>query len=482
MFPYATDLNAPRRRGEIIFLCVANFIAFLLSVAGFVDLDRFGFVPADHVWYSWITYQFLHGGVDHILGNLWALWIFGDVVAARLGRRFLPFYLAGGAFANLFMLLAAPSSRIPCIGASGAICAVIGAYVVWFPRARMRCFWFSWETGATFFRISALVFAVSFVLLQLIGVLSAGDGIAYPAHLGGLAFGALVAVAFRGSEPDFEENAPEGDWAPIVKALDAGSEEYAMRLYVEKLRADRELTLPPGPGLKFVRKLAELGQGQLALAVARRQLERFPADPNAAGLIALEKAVLTELFGVGAGGPPETAPKFVLPPARAVRQMSFDLSGLTIVGEAVSWGHCLRISALGLPLGALVRREAGLLEVDGVEHWDVGDFAGERAEYEDRCEIIPCIEIVTTAPARWRWPASETAPSEEAAADFYRALQDLLLAAPAAVGDPSMCAAFFNKLPPELNFTSMEDAEAHIEREAARAWARRLSRREKPQF
>src|SRR5205823_10065189 len=94
---------------------------------------RFPHVP---VLLTVLTAMFLHGGWAHIGFNMLFLWIFGNNVEDRLGRlRFLLFYIAGGAVALLVQWLAAPSSDVPTIGASGAIAAVLGGYVVLYPRA-----------------------------------------------------------------------------------------------------------------------------------------------------------------------------------------------------------------------------------------------------------------------------------------------------------------------------------------------------------
>src|SRR4029078_1150865 len=85
------------------------------------------------------TSMFLHGGWLHLIGNMLYLWIFGNNIEDRLGRLpFILFYLAGGVAAAISQLLIAPGSTVPVIGASGAIAAVLGAYLVLYPRARIR--------------------------------------------------------------------------------------------------------------------------------------------------------------------------------------------------------------------------------------------------------------------------------------------------------------------------------------------------------
>lgn len=145
-----------------------------------------------------LTSQFLHAGWLHLLGNLLYLWIFGNNVEDRLGRAgFLLFYLTGGVLASLAQVAIDPGSTIPTIGASGAIAATLGAYLVFYPRARVTSLIF-----LGFFyqlvRIPAAIVLGLWFLLQLVdGVGSLGPtqggGVAFFAHIGGFAFGALVA-------------------------------------------------------------------------------------------------------------------------------------------------------------------------------------------------------------------------------------------------------------------------------------------------
>lgn len=86
-----------------------------------------------------VSSMFLHGGAPHLLGNVWFLWIFGDNVEGALGHaRFLAFYLVVGMVAAVTQVVMTPESRVPIVGASGAIAGVLGAYLVFFPRARVQ--------------------------------------------------------------------------------------------------------------------------------------------------------------------------------------------------------------------------------------------------------------------------------------------------------------------------------------------------------
>ncbi len=222
------DAN-PTRRTPIITLAliVACFVAFAyelgrLGSGGMEALDAFvtawGIVPAEltAAWSSGasltgealtlITSQFLHGGWLHLLGNLLFLWIFGNNIEDRLGRlRFLLFYLVGGAVAGLTQVAIDPESTIPTIGASGAIAATLGAYLVLFPRARITSLVFL----GFFYQlidVPAVIVLVFWFLLQLIDGLaslgvsdSSGGGVAFFAHIGGFVFGSLVGLVLRGA-------------------------------------------------------------------------------------------------------------------------------------------------------------------------------------------------------------------------------------------------------------------------------------------
>jgi rhomboid family protein len=219
------DAN-PTRRTPVVTLALigACFVIFAyelgrLGSGGTEALDAFatewGIVPAEltAAWASGtnlggegltlITSQFLHGGWLHLLGNMLFLWIFGNNVEDRLGRiRFLAFYLVGGTVAGLTQVAINPGSTVPTIGASGAIAATLGAYLVLFPRARITSLVFL----GFFYQlidVPAVVVLVFWFLLQLIdgiaslGVTDASGGVAFFAHIGGFVFGALVGLVMR---------------------------------------------------------------------------------------------------------------------------------------------------------------------------------------------------------------------------------------------------------------------------------------------
>lgn len=143
--------------------------------------------------------MFLHGGLLHLLGNLWFLWIVGDNVEGRLGRfGYAIFYLTCGTVAGLAHVWANPRSGIPCVGASGAISGVLAGYVVLFPIARIRfraCLlfpFFGWRFGLPAFLAIGLWFLEQLGLGRLTEEGSGPTLVAYDAHIGGFLAGAIL--------------------------------------------------------------------------------------------------------------------------------------------------------------------------------------------------------------------------------------------------------------------------------------------------
>jgi len=147
-----------------------------------------------------LTSMFLHASWMHIIGNMIFLWAFGPAIEDAMGHLgYLFFYLAGGLTAMMAQVLASPHSNIPCLGASGAIAAVMGVFIVTFPRDRIRTLLFF----LIFFRITFIpaVFLIGFWFLMQVfnlGVIaeSTTGGVAYIAHVAGFLFGAIIGRAF----------------------------------------------------------------------------------------------------------------------------------------------------------------------------------------------------------------------------------------------------------------------------------------------
>lgn len=154
-------------------------------------------------WASLLTSMFVHGGWEHILGNMLFLWVFGNNIEDAMGHvRFALFYLLCGVAAALTHILLSPSSDTPMVGASGAISGIMGAYIVLYPSARVR----TWIPPVFLVSLRAWLLLGYWFLLQLgAGLVSFGaeaadaGGVAVWAHVGGFAAGLLL---IRGFESD----------------------------------------------------------------------------------------------------------------------------------------------------------------------------------------------------------------------------------------------------------------------------------------
>ena len=218
MLPLSDGLPARRFPVVNVAIIAANFAVWLFYELPHLDaaVSHASFYPCSVVdtchspepWaISWLTAMFLHGSWDHILGNMLFLAIFGKNVEDAFGHiGYLLFYVAGGFVATatqtVMTLLAgsAADARVPTLGASGAIAAVLGAYVVLYPRSKVRGL-----IGILPARFSAWLFLGVWFLYQLIeanfGLFSApttGGGVAFFAHVGGFLFGLVVALTLGG--------------------------------------------------------------------------------------------------------------------------------------------------------------------------------------------------------------------------------------------------------------------------------------------
>lgn len=154
------------------------------------------------------TSMFMHAGLAHIGGNMLYLWIFGDNVEDRLGSvRYLIFYVLGGLIASLAHIITNPTSQIPTVGASGAIAAVLGAYLVLYPRQRVLTL----IPLGFFLRLTmlpaSLVLGVWFLLQFFQGVMTIGGpdvgGVAFWAHIGGFVSGVVLSQIFKKPESSY---------------------------------------------------------------------------------------------------------------------------------------------------------------------------------------------------------------------------------------------------------------------------------------
>jgi membrane associated rhomboid family serine protease len=153
--------------------------------------------PEKNIWFSIIASIFFHGGIGHVLSNLWVLFIFGNNIEDAFGHiPYLVFYLAAGMLASGAHILLQPQSTLPVVGASGAIAGVMGAYAVLFPRARVTAIvppFFFWP-----FALPAMLFLAIWFFSQFL-LAGGGTNIAWEAHVAGFVFGVLVALVARRS-------------------------------------------------------------------------------------------------------------------------------------------------------------------------------------------------------------------------------------------------------------------------------------------
>jgi membrane associated rhomboid family serine protease len=187
----------------IIFVNVLVFVLELLYGDAFVL--RWSAVPADivsgHHWVTILTAMFMHGGWLHIVGNMVFLWAFGPEIEDAMGPgRYLVFYLVGGFIAMIAQIAASPHSTVPNLGASGAIAAVMGAFVVTYPRDRIKSILMIFVFVRITFVPASLLIGFWF-LTQLFNAGAVANvqtgGVAYLAHIGGFVFGAVTARLFE---------------------------------------------------------------------------------------------------------------------------------------------------------------------------------------------------------------------------------------------------------------------------------------------
>ncbi len=208
IFPIGDDnINGGYKPYVAYTFLAINVMIFLYQITlGPVGIDSFlntfGGIPAEITTgvdtYTLITSMFLHGGWMHIIGNMIFLWIFADNIEAIIGNiPFLIFYVIGGLAASAAHILTEPDSMVPVVGASGAISAVMGTYLVMFPKSRIKLIFIIFFRT---FHLPAFIFLGFWFAQQLfsgVGTMSAesgGGGVAWWAHIGGFVYG--VAVGF----------------------------------------------------------------------------------------------------------------------------------------------------------------------------------------------------------------------------------------------------------------------------------------------
>ena len=191
-----------------IAIIVVNAFVFLLELSGGdAFVKQWSVIPADivagHHWITILTAMFMHGSWLHIIGNMIFLWAFGpEIEDAMNPLRYLIFYLLGGLVAMLAQIAGDPHSTLPNLGASGAIAAVMGAFLVTYPGDQIRSILIIFVFVQITLVPAALLIGFWF-LVQLFNVGSVATvqtgGVAYVAHVAGVLFGVLTARLFEGS-------------------------------------------------------------------------------------------------------------------------------------------------------------------------------------------------------------------------------------------------------------------------------------------
>ena len=192
-----------------LLIIVTNAVVFVLELmGGETFVAKWAAVPSEilagHHWITILTAMFMHASWSHIIGNMIFLWAFGPEIEDAMNPvRYVIFYLMGGMAAMLAQIAVTPHSTVPSIGASGAIAAVMGAFIVTYPTDEIR----SLLVIFVFVRVTFIPAAILIGIWFLFQLLNAGvvatvqtGGVAYMAHVGGFVFGILTARLFESSQ------------------------------------------------------------------------------------------------------------------------------------------------------------------------------------------------------------------------------------------------------------------------------------------
>ncbi len=206
--PLRDVTRSPAHRPVITILIIAvNVVVFLGELAGGdAFVQRWSVIPAHivsgHDWVTILTAMFMHAGWMHIIGNMVFFWAFGPEIEDSMGPfPYLAFYLLSGLAASLAQIAADSSSTVPNLGASGAIAGVMGAFLITYPRDKIRTILLlGWFVTVTVLPASLLI-GIWFLIQLVSGVGSIASvqsgGVAYMAHVGGFIFGAVTSRFFE---------------------------------------------------------------------------------------------------------------------------------------------------------------------------------------------------------------------------------------------------------------------------------------------
>lgn len=332
IIPLRTD--RPLRRTPYVnyALIAANLLIFLVQQMDPSLPRRFELSPRDPTTLTFVTYAFLHASWAHIIGNMLFLYIFGNNVNDKMGQAgYLGFYLAGAVFAGIGYV-AAPHQVAPIVGASGAIAAVIGAYLVLFPRSHITILYFFFLIGL--YEIASLWFILLWFAYDVFLNFSQSDNVAHVAHIGGTLFGFVICfllllvnllprdqfdivailqrwnrrrqyrdVVATGYDPfDYSQSQRSAQRPPppdpramqisslraaISDAVAAHETARAAALYVELKTLDPQQVLPRQAQLDVANKLAEQQQYAQAAEAYEAFLAAYPKAEQAEQLVLL---------------------------------------------------------------------------------------------------------------------------------------------------------------------------------------------------
>ncbi|HJS74635.1 MAG TPA: rhomboid family intramembrane serine protease [Vicinamibacteria bacterium] len=269
-----------------------------------------GYRPAEPSLLALFASMFLHGGFAHLFGNMLFLWIYGDNVEHRLGSpRYVVWYLVTGACATLFHSVFDFDSRIPLVGASGAISGVLGFYFVWFPRNQVRVWVLLFPFFMNVVHLPARLVLGFYLILDnifpfLLSRGTGGAGVAYGAHIGGFLAGLAVAWLKNRREvvaqPEEYRDLPRATGpTPRESLQDALRREDMARaapLYFELSADESRRLLSPDDSIALANWLAKNGHSRAALTVYQRHLRDYPRGPGAAEAHAYGGLLLLHAF------------------------------------------------------------------------------------------------------------------------------------------------------------------------------------------
>jgi membrane associated rhomboid family serine protease len=218
--------------------------------------EKYAFIPAHAKAITYLTANFLHGGWLHLIGNMWFLWLAGFVLEDVWGRPlYLTFYLIGGAAALQFHAWTNPDSIIPCVGASGAVAALMGAFLTRFPKMKIEMMWIVGFFRTYRFEAPAYWLLPLWVLMEVFygTLMGKSGGVAHWAHVGGFIFGAVGAFVLR--RTGFENRVNE--------------------------KVEKELTWTCEPEIDRANQLIETGQLDEGVAAMKQHVAEKPNSIDA---------------------------------------------------------------------------------------------------------------------------------------------------------------------------------------------------------